>query len=211
MSTLRVPETHFCRNLHLFCEGCYGESLHGNRFLRAVAGGSVYITCYSAGSRSLHGPPVTLTVNVYRSLGQVQWNGANYNNGNLISAYAGCTYTVTGVNFVQESTQGHNFQAWLSNAGSFANPNYYTTTFTPSASGKLVLVLYGYPINTGAPGTYPDWGGYVVSGSSVYMVYGTITIPTTISWVQVSTWKPDNLVSLWVGLGGWTPSGNGYT
>lgn len=157
------------------------------------------------------GTPVMLTVNVYRSLGQVQWNGVNYNNGNLISAYAGCSYTVTGVNFVQESTQGHNFQAWLSNAGSFANPNYYTTTFTPSASGKLVLVLYGYPINTGAPGTYPDWGGYVVSGSSVYVVYGTITLPTTVSWVQVSTWKPDNLVSLWLGLGGWSPSGNHYT
>jgi Peptidase A4 family len=129
-------------------------------------------------------------------------------NGQQIELAQGVQVTISPCNI----GGGVAFSQWLSNSGSLGSSTSSTTTLLPESSNSLWLIVSTYGSN--------NYAGYVLNyvGMIVTSASSTITIPTTVTWLQCN--EPEGgacpninipgygtvynaeITSLWVGLAG---------
>ena len=121
-------------------------------------------------------------------------NSGYYGNGAITSLVAGNNYNIAVTNI----RSGWAFWQWLTNGGSITNSQSSSTTFTPSTSGALILVLYST--------SWGNWGGYIAASSSYAIngAQGTFNIPYRISYVSGINNAPSSseVDAFGVGIGG---------
>lgn len=134
-------------------------------------------------------------------------NGSTYGNlGASTSLLAGKAVTLSAVKLQCDFNLGwcYDFLQWATSAGTIGNPRSSSTTFTPSGTGDLsMIVAKGNP----ATGTASNWAGYVWAGSNITAVEGDFNL-TTASYVSgiTNACTSQESMGMWVGIGGFQGS-----
>ncbi len=142
--------------------------------------------------------PVTVTFYIFDGKGEISLNGNLYANDTTATLTSGGSYGISSANLAS----GYSFYEWLPNCGSVSNDLSSSTTYTPSASGTLTMVVFSV-------GQSSNWAGYEESGPStssqgLTQASAIINVPSSISYVGgvSGTQTSQEMVGFWVGLGG---------
>ena len=142
------------------------------------------------------GTVVSITINIMgdsSGYAEVSLNSGYYDNGATASLVAGTSYSIA----VSNVRSGWAFWQWLTNAGNLVNSQSSSTSFTPTSSGGLTLVLYST--------SWGNWGGYIETSSiAIYGAQGTFNVPSKITYVSGINNAPSSseVDAFWVGIGG---------
>lgn len=157
---------------------------------------------------SVHGPPggggggggggspstVTVTFYIFDGQGEISLDGVVYANDDNASLTEGTWYSISANNL----GSGYSFYEWLADNGTVSNSQSSSTTFTPSSTGTLTMIIE----RGGQP--YQNWAGYEETSNGLTQASAIIDVPSSISYVN-GVWNAntnEETVSFWVGLGG---------
>ncbi len=158
---------------------------------------------------SIHGPPggggggggspstVKVAFYIFDGQGEISLDGVDYSDGSSISLTSGSWYSISAANI----GSGFSFYEWLSNGGTVKGSQSSSTTFMPSSSGSLSLILFKEN-----PNDTNNWAGYEeYSSNGLSQASAIIDVPSSISYVN-GVWQgahtSTETVAFWVGLGG---------
>jgi len=151
-------------------------------------------------------PTVSVTICIFNREGKIDIGGTYYSNGQTILLDEGIKYTVSPADL----SSGFTFFEWEEYGGTLSGTsnswsNQRDIAFTPySQYCGLALILNSSSAN---------WAGYVESSQSGILLdsaSATITVPKAVyvAGVTNSSTYPVELISEWVGIGGYFRSGS---
>ncbi len=193
----------------LFATPLAAASTNPDRIQPPPGGGSCY--WYTVTFHIYTGPQGQAGVDVYYPSAGVFYDGQS-------GSFYSCTvYDIEPVNV---NSQYYVFWYWYGSSVTIGNSLSSSTWFTPTGNGVLMLILKHGP---GGGNTFAGYVEATTGNAALSSVQGTIMIPTSIAYygnghytsgsdLPCSSWMPADdydLVTYWVGLGGWTTQANG--
>jgi hypothetical protein len=119
------------------------------------------------------------------SSAQIELEHHGFTDGQSAELNSGQAYSISPQSFAS----GYSFSQWASTVGTVGSLTTESTTFTPSSSGALALVVSAISKN---------WGGYVWTAPSITTASGTIQLPSSFSTQSGGV----DQIGFWVGIGG---------